>query len=88
MYFWLIEDEAVLLQATMFEGIYRLAPGHRLVWERGQVTVEEYWAGPEARKPIEKVRTGREESSAMRATMAEESSPPLRKAPSGTSLSI
>jgi len=23
VYFWLIEDEAGLLQATMFEGIYR-----------------------------------------------------------------
>jgi asparagine synthase (glutamine-hydrolysing) len=33
---------------TMFEGIHELPPGHRLVWEKGSVSVEEYWAGPEA----------------------------------------
>ena len=33
---------------TMFAGIRQLPPGHRLIWERGVVTVEEYWAGPEA----------------------------------------
>jgi asparagine synthase (glutamine-hydrolysing) len=33
---------------TMFEGIFRLRPGHRLVWQRGTVTVEEYWGGPAA----------------------------------------
>jgi asparagine synthase (glutamine-hydrolysing) len=31
---------------TMFEGISQLPPGHRLIWQRGTVTVEEYWAGP------------------------------------------
>ncbi len=33
---------------TMFAGIHKLPPGHRLVWERGALTIEEYWAGPEA----------------------------------------
>jgi asparagine synthase (glutamine-hydrolysing) len=33
---------------TMFEGISQLPPGHRLIWQRGAVTVEEYWAGPAA----------------------------------------
>ncbi|HOJ21544.1 MAG TPA: asparagine synthase (glutamine-hydrolyzing) [Armatimonadota bacterium] len=33
---------------TMFEGIHRLPPGHRLIWERGTLTVEEYWRGPSA----------------------------------------
>jgi asparagine synthase (glutamine-hydrolysing) len=33
---------------TMFEGIHQLPPGHRLVWQRGTLTVEEYWAGPAA----------------------------------------
>ncbi len=28
---------------TMFEGIYKLAPGERLIWERGAITVEPYW---------------------------------------------
>jgi asparagine synthase (glutamine-hydrolysing) len=31
---------------TMFAGICKLPPGHRLIWERGAVTVEEYWSGP------------------------------------------
>jgi asparagine synthase (glutamine-hydrolysing) len=33
---------------TMFDGIYQLPPGHRLLWQRGTVTVEEYWSGPAA----------------------------------------
>src|SRR5439155_8798683 len=33
---------------TMFEGIRQLPPGHRMVWQGGRVTVEEYWAGPRA----------------------------------------
>ncbi len=33
---------------TMFEGIHQLPPGHRLIWEAGRVTVEEYWSGPRA----------------------------------------
>lgn len=32
--------------ATMFAGIQELPPGHHLLWERGEVTVREYWAGP------------------------------------------
>jgi asparagine synthase (glutamine-hydrolysing) len=33
---------------TMFEEIRQLPPGHRMVWQRGKLTVEEYWAGPQA----------------------------------------
>lgn len=33
---------------TMFAGISQLPPGHRMIWERGQVQIEEYWAGPDA----------------------------------------
>ncbi|MBI4266362.1 MAG: asparagine synthase (glutamine-hydrolyzing) [Acidobacteria bacterium] len=31
---------------TMFEGVYKLLPGHRLVFERGAVRVEQYWDLP------------------------------------------
>jgi asparagine synthase (glutamine-hydrolysing) len=35
---------------TMFEGIYQLPPGHRLVWQVGESdtepVIEEYWSGP------------------------------------------
>lgn len=33
---------------SMFAGISQLPPGHRLIWQRGEVRVEEYWAGPRA----------------------------------------
>jgi asparagine synthase (glutamine-hydrolysing) len=33
---------------TMFAGVQRLAPGHRMLWQGGTVTIEEYWRGPEA----------------------------------------
>src|SRR5262249_24702450 len=33
---------------TMFAGISKLPPGHRLLWHQGAVTVEEYWVGPES----------------------------------------
>ncbi len=28
---------------TMFKGIFKLPPGHRLLWEKGRITVEPYW---------------------------------------------
>jgi len=31
---------------SMFAGIRQLPPGHRMIWSRGQVHVEEYWSGP------------------------------------------
>jgi len=31
---------------TMFEGIYKLLPGHRLIFEDGRVTTERYWELP------------------------------------------
>jgi asparagine synthase (glutamine-hydrolysing) len=31
---------------TMFEGIYKLLPGHRLIFEEGRVTTERYWELP------------------------------------------
>ena len=31
---------------TMFEGIYKLLPGHRLVFENGRVRTERYWEVP------------------------------------------
>src|SRR5688572_4334898 len=31
---------------TMFEGIYKLLPGHRLIFEAGQVRIEKYWDLP------------------------------------------
>jgi asparagine synthase (glutamine-hydrolysing) len=33
---------------SMFKGISQLPPGHRLIWEAGEIHVEEYWAGPAA----------------------------------------
>jgi asparagine synthase (glutamine-hydrolysing) len=33
---------------SLFDGIQQLPPGHRMIWRRGSVHVEEYWAGPEA----------------------------------------
>jgi len=32
---------------TMFEGIYQLPPGHRMVFQDGVQTIEEYWLGPQ-----------------------------------------
>ena len=31
---------------TMFEGIYKLMPGHRLVFQHGEVKIEQYWDLP------------------------------------------
>jgi asparagine synthase (glutamine-hydrolysing) len=31
---------------TMFEGIHKLLPGHRLFFERGQLTIDQYWDVP------------------------------------------
>jgi len=31
---------------TMFEGIYKLLPGHRLIFEHGRVRIEKYWDLP------------------------------------------
>lgn len=28
---------------TMFQGIYKLPPGHRLCWKEGEISVEPYW---------------------------------------------
>lgn len=28
---------------TMFKGIFKLPPGHRLLWEKGRISVEPYW---------------------------------------------
>jgi asparagine synthase (glutamine-hydrolysing) len=33
---------------TMFAGISKLPPGHRLTWENGKLTVEPYWLGPKS----------------------------------------
>ena len=33
-------------EETMFEGIYKLLPGHRLVFEGGRLRVEKYWELP------------------------------------------
>ena len=31
---------------TMFEGVYKLLPGHRLVYENGRVSIDQYWDVP------------------------------------------
>jgi asparagine synthase (glutamine-hydrolysing) len=33
-------------EETMFEGIYKLLPGHRLIFENGRVRAEKYWELP------------------------------------------
>jgi asparagine synthase (glutamine-hydrolysing) len=33
-------------EGTLFEGIYKLLPGHRLIFENGRVRVEKYWDLP------------------------------------------
>jgi len=33
-------------EETMFEGVYKLLPGHRLVFEDGRVRIEKYWDLP------------------------------------------
>src|SRR6267142_1352119 len=33
-------------EETMFEGIYKLLPGHRLIFEDGRVRIEKYWDLP------------------------------------------
>lgn len=32
---------------TMFQGIFKLPPGHYLLWERGEATVTPYWRPPD-----------------------------------------
>ncbi|HEY6895044.1 MAG TPA: asparagine synthase (glutamine-hydrolyzing) [Rhodanobacteraceae bacterium] len=41
---------------TMFRGIYKLLPGHRLVFERGTISVEQYWDVPERESRPEGLR--------------------------------
>ncbi len=36
---------------TLFQGIHKLEPGHRLVFERGRVRVAQYWDVPTGRAP-------------------------------------
>jgi len=36
---------------TLFKGIHKLEPGHRLVFERGQIRVSQYWDVPTGRTP-------------------------------------
>jgi len=43
---------------TLFNGIHRLPPGHRLVFEHGEVTITEYWDVPAGR--TQKLRDGRD----------------------------
>jgi asparagine synthase (glutamine-hydrolysing) len=33
-------------EQTLFKGIYRLLPGHRLVFEKGQIDIQQYWDVP------------------------------------------
>jgi len=33
-------------EATLFKGIYKLLPGHQLVFERGEIRVRQYWDVP------------------------------------------
>src|SRR5689334_18293118 len=36
---------------TLFQGIYRLQPGHTLVYEKGDITVRQYWDIPAGLEP-------------------------------------
>ena len=36
---------------TLFEGIYRLQPGHTLTYEKGNIAIREYWDIPVGREP-------------------------------------
>ena len=44
-------------EQTLYRGIYRLLPGHRLVFERGRVQIQQYWdvptGAPAARQPFD-----------------------------------
>lgn len=31
---------------SIWRGLHKLPPGHRLVWERGSITIERYWSAP------------------------------------------
>ena len=36
---------------TLFEGVYRLQPGHTLTYEKGNIAIREYWDIPVGREP-------------------------------------
>lgn len=38
-------------EATVFAHIRRIAPGHRLHWQRGELTIHRYWSVPEPGPP-------------------------------------
>jgi asparagine synthase (glutamine-hydrolysing) len=43
---------------TMFKGIFKLPPGHRLLWEKGKISIEPYWTmqfGPMFQSPEKKL---------------------------------
>jgi asparagine synthase (glutamine-hydrolysing) len=69
----LLATRSVSGPETMFRGIYKLLPGHLLVFEAGNVTIRQYWDLP-AREPlrsgsrqlVEEFRLGLEESIRLR----------------------
>ena len=42
----LLSTRSVAGEETLFEGVHKLLPGHRLVFERGAIAVEQYWDVP------------------------------------------
>jgi asparagine synthase (glutamine-hydrolysing) len=45
-------------EATLFKGIYKLLPGHQLVFERGEIRVRQYWDVPTADEGLRAKRKG------------------------------
>lgn len=50
---------------TIFEGIHKLPPAHRLVWEHGEAHVERYWKPQFRRQPERSIASWSEEVDAL-----------------------
>jgi asparagine synthase (glutamine-hydrolysing) len=58
-------------EETLFEGIYKLLPGHLLIYENGTVATRQYWDVPLGAAPEAPAPTGREWVARFRALLEE-----------------
>jgi asparagine synthase (glutamine-hydrolysing) len=68
----LLATRGVAGEETLFEGVHKLLPGHRLVFEGGRISVEQYWDVPHT-EPAQAVARSDEEWTARFRALLEES---------------
>jgi asparagine synthase (glutamine-hydrolysing) len=67
----LLATRGVAGEETLFEGVYKLLPGHRLVFERGRIEVEQYWDVPHTEPAAAPARSDEEWTARFRALLEE-----------------